>query len=161
MNEERAVLAGSCCWGMKQIFGNLEGVVSTRAGHTDSSFANTAYNHQGFHAGAVEILFDPRRVSYRAILDLFFQIHDPTTQGDGDGSGCRSSIFYTSEEQQRIALDTIADVDDGKSWPGPVLTEVVAAGSFWEAHPAQIAGGHTCHLARLHRKLPASMTINA
>jgi peptide-methionine (S)-S-oxide reductase len=166
MNQERAVLAGGCFWGMQDLFGKLEGVVSTRVGYTGGKVANATYHNHGFHAEAVEIFFDPDRISYRRILEFFFQIHDPSTrnrQENDVGSSYRSAIFYTSEEQQRIAQDTIADVDASKLWPGPVVTEVVPAGAFWEAEPEhqdyllQNPGGYSCHYVRPHWKLPRRM----
>lgn len=166
MNQERAVLAGGCFWGMQDLFGKQEGVVSTRVGYTGGMIPNATYYNHGYHAEAVEIIFDPDRISYRRILEFFFQIHDPSTrnrQEDDVGTSYRSAIFYTSKEQQRIAHDTIADVDASKLWPGPVVTEVTPAGAFWEAEPEhqdyllQNPGGYSCHYVRLHWKLPRRM----
>lgn len=164
MTTERAVLAGGCFWGMQDLLRRQPGVVSTRVGYTGGSVANATYhNHRG-HAEAIEILFDPARVSYRQILELFFQIHDPTTrnrQGNDVGTSYRSAIFHTSEEQRRIAEDTIADVDASGLWPGKVVTEVSPAGPFWEAEPEhqdyleRYPGGYTCHFVRPGWKLPA------
>ncbi|HEX7081786.1 MAG TPA: peptide-methionine (S)-S-oxide reductase MsrA [Gammaproteobacteria bacterium] len=163
MNKERAVLAGGCFWGMQDLFRRHDGVLSTRVGYTGGRVRNATYrNHEG-HAEAIEIIFDPARVSYREILEFFFQIHDPTTldrQGNDIGSSYRSAIFYTSEEQKRIAEDTIADVDASGLWPGKVVTEVVPAGDFWEAEPEhqdyllKNPGGYTCHFVRPGWKLP-------
>ena len=117
----------------------------------------------GGHAEAVEIIFDPARISYRQILEFFFQIHDPSTrnrQGNDVGTSYRSAIFYTSDEQKRIAEDTIADVDASGLWPGKVVTEVVPAGDFWEAEPEhqdylqRYPDGYTCHFVRPHWRLP-------
>jgi peptide-methionine (S)-S-oxide reductase len=163
MDEERAVLAGGCFWGMQELIRRMEGVRSTRVGYTGGKVAHATYrNHEG-HAEAIEILFDPARLSYRRILEFFFQIHDPTTrnrQGNDIGTSYRSAIFHTSEEQKRIALDTIADVEASGLWPGKVVTEVVPAGDFWEAEPEhqdylqRIPHGYTCHFVRPNWKLP-------
>jgi methionine-S-sulfoxide reductase len=132
-------------------------------GYSGGNVANATYrNHEG-HAEAVEIIFDPAQISYRDLLEFFFQIHDPSTkdrQGNDVGSSYRSAIFYTSDEQKRVALDTIADVDASGIWPGKVVTEVTAAGDFWEAeeeHQDYLEKdpfGYTCHYVRPEWKLP-------
>lgn len=164
MSEERAVLAGGCFWGMQELIRRREGVRSTRVGYSGGDVPNATYRNHGSHAEAVEILFDPEKISYRALLELFFQIHDPSTlnrQGNDRGMSYRSAIYYTTDEQRRIALDTIADVDASGLWPGKVVTEVVAAGPFWEAEPEhqdylqRIPNGYTCHYPRPGWKLPA------
>ena len=164
MNEERAVLAGGCFWGVQELLRRYDGVLSTRAGYTGGSVRNATYHNHGSHAEAVEVIFDPARISYRQILEFFFQIHDPSTrnrQGNDVGSSYRSAIFYTSDEQRRIAEDTIADVDASGLWPGKVVTEVVPAGDFWEAEPEhqdyllRNPGGYTCHFVRPNWRLPA------
>jgi peptide-methionine (S)-S-oxide reductase len=163
MTEERAVLAGGCFWGMQELMRRREGVLSTRVGYSGGDVPNATYRHHGTHAEAIEIIFEPTKLSYRALLELFFQIHDPTTrdrQGNDLGASYRSAIFYTSEEQRRIAEDTIADVDASGLWPGKVVTEVAAAGPFWQAEPEhqdylqRIPNGYTCHFARPGWKLP-------
>ncbi|MDN5869552.1 MAG: peptide-methionine (S)-S-oxide reductase MsrA [Nitrococcus sp.] len=164
MHEESAVLAGGCFWGMQDLIRRQDGVLSTRVGYTGGQVRNATYrNHEG-HAEAIEIIFDPDRVSYRQILEFFFQIHDPSTpnrQGNDVGTSYRSAIFYTSEAQKRIAEDTIADVDASGLWPGRVVTDVVPASEFWEAEPEHQdylqthPGGYTCHFVRPHWKLPA------
>ena len=114
MKTERAVLAGGCFWGMQDLIRRHKGVLSTRVGYTGGDVPNATYRNHGTHAEAIEIVFDPAKISYRQILEFFFQIHDPTTrnrQGDDIGASYRSAIFYTSDEQKRIAEDTIADVD--------------------------------------------------
>ena len=163
MNGERAVLAGGCFWGMQDLLRKQPGVLSTRVGYTGGAVRNATYrNHEG-HAEAIEIVFDPARMGYRTLLEFFFQIHDPTTsdrQGNDRGSSYRSAIFYTSDEQRRIALDTIADVDASGLWPGKVVTQVVPAGDFWEAEPEHqdylehYPTGYTCHFVRPEWKLP-------
>ena len=163
MTEERAVLAGGCFWGVQDLIRRYDGVLSTRVGYTGGSVSHATYRNHGSHAEAVEIIFDPARVSYRQILELFFQIHDPTTrnrQGNDVGTSYRSAIFYTSDEQKRIAEDTIADVDASGLWPGKVVTEVVPAGDFWEAEPEhqdylqRYPDGYTCHFVRPNWRLP-------
>jgi len=163
MSEERAVLAGGCFWGVQDLFRRHPGVLSTRVGYTGGTTPNATYRNHGAHAEAVEIIFDPVRISYRQILEFFFQIHDPTTrdrQGNDFGASYRSAIFYTTDEQRRIAEDTIADVDESGLWPGKAVTEVVPAGDFWEAEPEhqdyllRNPGGYTCHFVRPGWKLP-------
>jgi peptide-methionine (S)-S-oxide reductase len=163
MTEERAVLAGGCFWGVQELFRRYNGVLSTRVGYTGGNVPNATYRNHGSHAEALEIIFDPSNISYRKILEFFFQIHDPSTrnrQGNDIGSSYRSAIFYTSDEQREIAEDTIADVDASGLWPAKVVTEVVAAGPFWEAEPEhqdyllQNPGGYTCHFIRPNWTLP-------
>ncbi len=160
---ETAILAGGCFWGMQDLIRKLPGVVSTRVGYTGGDIANATYRNHGSHAEAIEILFDPERLSYRDLLEFFFQIHDPTTknrQGNDIGTSYRSAIFYTSEEQRKVAEATIADVDTSGVWPGRVVTEVTPAGPFWEAEPEhqdyleRYPGGYTCHFVRLGWKVP-------
>jgi peptide-methionine (S)-S-oxide reductase len=163
MSTERAVLAGGCFWGMQDLIRRQEGVVSTRVGYTGGEIANATYRNHGNHAEAIEIVFDPARTSYRKLLEFFFQIHDPSTvdrQGNDRGASYRSAIFTTSDQQRRVALDTIADVDASGLWPGKVVTEVVPAGDFWEAEPEhqdyleRIPHGYTCHFIRPGWTLP-------
>jgi peptide-methionine (S)-S-oxide reductase len=163
MTEERAVLAGGCFWGMQDLFRRQKGVLSTRVGYTGGNVPNATYRNHGSHAEAIEIIFDPTKVSYRQILEFFFQIHDPTTrnrQGGDVGASYRSAIFYTSDEQKRIAEDTIADVDASGLWPGKVVTELASAKEFWEAEPEhqdyleRYPAGYTCHFIRHNWKLP-------
>ncbi|MDX8452814.1 peptide-methionine (S)-S-oxide reductase MsrA [Mesorhizobium sp. VK9D] len=160
---ERAVLAGGCFWGMQDLVRRLPGVVSTRVGYSGGDVPNATYRNHGTHAEAIEIVFDPARTSFRALLEFFFQIHDPTTrnrQGNDVGASYRSAIFYTSDEQKRIAEDTIADVDASGLWPGKVVTELAPVGPFWEAEPEhqdyleRYPNGYTCHFARPGWKLP-------
>jgi peptide-methionine (S)-S-oxide reductase len=160
---ERAVLAGGCFWGVQDLVRRLPGVISTRVGYTGGDVKNATYPNHGSHAEAIEIIFDPQKISYRKLLEFFFQIHDPTTvnrQGNDRGTSYRSAIFYTSEEQKRAALDTIADVNASGLWPGQVVTEVVPASDFWEAEPEhqdyleKYPSGYTCHFIRPDWKLP-------
>ncbi|MBB2671852.1 UNVERIFIED_ORG: peptide-methionine (S)-S-oxide reductase [Rhizobium esperanzae] len=168
MTEERAVLAGGCFWGMQDLIRRYKGVISTRVGYTGGDVLNATYRNHGTHAEAIEIIFDPAKISYREILEFFFQIHDPSTrnrQGNDVGMSYRSAIFYTSPEQERVAKDTIADVDASGLWPGKVVTEVVPAGDFWEAEPEhqdyleRIPNGYTCHFVRPGWKLPVRQKI--
>lgn len=163
MTTERAVLAGGCFWGMQDLIRRQPGVISTRVGYTGGRVKNATYrNHEG-HAEAIEIMFDPARTDFRTMLEFFFQIHDPTTlnrQGNDLGTSYRSAIFYTSDEQKRIAEDTIADVEASGLWPGKVVTELAPAGEFWEAEPEhqdyleRYPDGYTCHFIRPDWKLP-------
>jgi peptide-methionine (S)-S-oxide reductase len=163
MTTERAVLAGGCFWGMQDLIRKLPGVVSTRVGYTGGSVQNATYrNHEG-HAEAIEINFDPLKTGFRDLLEFFFQIHDPSTlnrQGNDVGISYRSAIFFTSDEQKKVAKDTIADVDASGIWPGKVVTEVVPLGDFWEAEPEhqdyleRIPNGYTCHFPRPGWRLP-------
>ena len=133
---ERAVLAGGCFWGMQQLIRRQPGVISTRVGYSGGDVPNATYRNHGTHAEAIEIVFDPDKTSFRKILEYFFQIHDPTTknrQGNDLGTSYRSAIFYTSDEQKAVALDTLADVDASGLWPGKVVTEVAPVGPFWQA----------------------------
>ena len=160
---ETAILAGGCFWGMEDLIRKRPGVVSTRVGYTGGEVPNATYRNHAGHAEAIEIVFDPAQVSFRDLLEFFFQIHDPTTldrQGNDIGSSYRSEIFFTSEEQQRVALDTIADVDASGIWPGKVVTKLSPAREFWEAEPEhqdyleRIPDGYTCHFVRPGWKLP-------
>lgn len=135
---ERAILAGGCFWGMQQLVRRLPGVVSTRVGYSGGDVENATYRHHGTHAEAIEIRFDSSQTSFRNLLEFFFQIHDPTIlnrQGNDQGASYRSAIFYTSEDQRRVAQDTIADVEASGLWPGKVVTELSPAGDFWDAEP--------------------------
>jgi len=163
MTTERAILAGGCFWGMQDLIRKQPGVVSTRVGYSGGDVPNATYRNHGSHAESIEIVFDPARMSYRKLLEFFFQIHDPSTvnrQGNDVGTSYRSAIFYTSDEQERIAEDTIADVNASGLWPGKAVTEVVPAGDFWEAEPEhqdyleRIPNGYTCHFIRPDWKLP-------
>ncbi len=168
MTEERAVFVGGCFWGMQDLLRRYPGVRSTRVGYTGGNVANATYrNHEG-HAEAIEIVFDPTQISYRSLLEFFFQIHDPSTrnrQGNDLGSSYRSAIFYTSDQQRRSACDTIADVDASGLWPAKVVTEVVPAGPFWQAEPEhqdyleRIPNGYTCHFIRPKWKLPVRAAV--
>lgn len=160
---ERAVLAGGCFWGMQDLIRKLPGVTETRVGYTGGDVPNATYQNHGTHAEALEIVFDPSKTDYRAILEFFFMVHDPTTenrQGNDRGMSYRSAIYYTSDQQKSIALDTIEDVNASGKWPGKVVTEVEPASDFWEAEPEhqdyllRNPGGYTCHFPRPNWVLP-------
>lgn len=160
---QRAVLAGGCFWGMQDLIRKLPGVVSTRVGYSGGEVPNATYRHHGNHAEAIEIVFDPARTDVRALLEFFFQIHDPTTvnrQGNDRGASYRSAIFYTDDVQKAVAEETIADVEASGLWPGKVVTELSPAGDFWEAEPEhrdyleRRPSGYTCHFIRPKWKLP-------
>ena len=160
---ERAVLAGGCFWGMEELIRHKPGVIATRVGYSGGDVPNATYRNHGTHAEAIEVIFDPAVLSYRELLELFFQIHDPTTlnrQGNDWGMSYRSAIYYVDEAQRDCALDTIADVNASNLWPGPVVTEVEPVGDFWEAEPEhqdylqRIPNGYTCHFPRPNWVLP-------
>ena len=163
MNEQRVILAGGCFWGMQDLIRRLDGVLATRVGYSGGDVPNATYPRHGTHAEAIEITFDPSRTSLRTLLEFFFQIHDPTTvnrQGNDRGLSYRSAIFYADDEQKRVALDTIADVEASGLWPGKVVTELVPAGPFWVAEAEhqdyleRLPNGYTCHFIRAGWKLP-------
>ena len=160
---ERAILAGGCFWGAQDLLRKQPGIISSRVGYSGGDVPNATYRNHGTHAEAVEVIFDPDKISYRKLLEFFFQIHDPSTmnrQGNDVGTSYRSAIYYVDDEQKRVAEDTIADVDASGLWPGPVVTEVAAVGPFWEAEPEhqdyleRIPYGYTCHFPRPDWKLP-------
>jgi peptide-methionine (S)-S-oxide reductase len=162
-NTETAILAGGCFWGMQDLLRRKPGVIATRVGYSGGDVPNATYRNHGTHAEAIEIVFDPAQISYRQILEFFFQIHDPSTQnrqGNDLGTSYRSAIYYLSEEQKRVALDTVADVDASGLWPGKVVSEIEPAGPFWEAEPEhqdyleRLPEGYTCHFIRPNWTLP-------
>ncbi|MFT5005303.1 MAG: peptide-methionine (S)-S-oxide reductase [Paracoccaceae bacterium] len=163
MANERAVFAGGCFWGMQDLIRKLPGVVSTRVGYTGGDVPDATYRNHGTHAEGIEITFDASQISYRRLLEFFFQIHDPTTplrQGNDHGTGYRSAIYYVDDAQKDAALNAIADVDASGLWPGKVVTEVDPVGDFWQAEPEhqdyleRIPHGYTCHFIRPGWVLP-------
>jgi peptide-methionine (S)-S-oxide reductase len=165
MANERAVLAGGCFWGMQDLIRKRPGINSTRVGYTGGEVPNATYQNHGTHAEGIEVLFDNELVSYRQILEFFFQIHDPSTvnrQGNDLGVSYRSAIYYVSEAQRIQAFETIEDIDASGLWPGKVVTEVEPAGDFWEAEPEHQdyletrPNGYTCHFPRPDWALPKS-----
>jgi len=166
MSQHRAVLAGGCFWGMQDLIRKLPGVKATRVGYTGGDVPNATYRNHGTHAEGIEILYDPEVITYRRLLEVFFQIHDPTTlnrQGNDVGMSYRSAIYYVDEEQKQVALKTIADVNASGLWPGKVVTEVEPVGDFWEAEPEhqdyleRFPGGYTCHFPRADWVLPETV----
>jgi peptide-methionine (S)-S-oxide reductase len=164
IQSETAILAGGCFWGMEALMRRHAGVLSTRVGYAGGDVPNATYLDHGTHAEAIEVVFDPRQVSFRQILEFFFQIHDPTTKGrqaNDVGASYRSAIFYLDDDQKRVAGNTAADVNASGIWPGEVSTEIVPAGPFWQAEPEhqgyleRYPTGYTCHYVRPDWKLPA------
>ena len=162
-NTERAVLAGGCFWGMEDLIRKLPGVVSTRVGYTGGDVANATYRNHGTHAEGIEINIDPTQMTYRRLLEFFFQIHDPTTmnqQGNDRGMSYRSAIYYVDESQKAVAEETIKDVDASGLWPNKVITELDPVSEFWEAEPEhqdyleRVPHGYTCHFIRPDWVLP-------
>jgi peptide-methionine (S)-S-oxide reductase len=157
MKIEKAILAAGCFWGVEELIRSAPGVISTVVGYTGGDVPNATYRNHGTHAEAIEVSFDADRLSYRKLLELFFQLHDPTTknrQGNDIGTSYRSAIFYLGEAQKEVALGLIAEMTESHIWPGPIVTEVVPAKEFWVAeeehqnylqkHPY----GYTCHYVR-------------
>ncbi len=167
MTSETALLAGGCFWGMQELMRHLPGVLDTRVGYSGGPGDAVTYDDvktgRTGHAEALEVVFDPARISYREILELFFQIHDPTTrdrQGNDRGTQYRSAIFWRDAEQERVARETIADVEASGLWPDAVVTEVAPAGSFCEAEAIhqdylqRYPNGYSCHFPRPNWRLP-------
>jgi len=162
---ERAVLAGGCFWGMQDLIRKMPGVLSTRVGYTGGDVPNATYRHHGTHAEGIEVIFNPEQISYRQLLEFFFQIHDPSTlnrQGNDRGLSYRSAIYFENDAQKAEAERTIKDVDASGLWPDKVVTEVEPVGDFWEAEPEhqdyleRIPNGYTCHYVRPSWVLPSS-----
>ena len=163
MTTETATLAGGCFWGMQDLIRKMDGVISTRVGYTGGDVENATYKNHGTHAEGIEVVYNPEKISYRRVLEFFFQIHDPTTenrQGNDRGMSYRSAIYYADEAQKAVALDTIADVNASGLWPDRVVTELEPLGAFWEAEPEhqdyleRIPNGYTCHFIRPDWVLP-------
>ena len=163
MATEKAILAGGCFWGVEDLVRNLPGVISTEVGYTGGDVRNATYKNHGTHAEGIEIVFDPAKLSYRKLLEFFFQIHDPTTrnrQGNDVGTSYRSAIFYLNEEQKKTAETLVTEMEASKKWPGPIVTEIVPASDFWTAEKEhqdyllRNPGGYTCHWLRPGWKLP-------
>jgi peptide-methionine (S)-S-oxide reductase len=163
MASEKAILAGGCFWGVEDLIRDFPGVTKTVVGYTGGNVKNATYRNHGTHAEAIAIAFDPQKLSYRKLLEFFFQIHNPTTknrQGNDIGTSYRSAIFYLNDEQRRTAEELILEMNASGIWPGPIVTEVVPASDFWDAeeehqdylrkHP----NGYTCHYIRPEWQLP-------
>ena len=160
---DRAILAGGCFWGMQDLIRKIPGIKSTRVGYSGGDVPNATYRNHGTHAETIEITFDPNILSYRQLLEFFFQIHDPSTvnqQGNDLGVSYRSAIYYTSDAQRQIAIDAIADVDASGLWPAKVVTEVEPESDFWLAETEhqdyleRVPNGYTCHFIRPNWRLP-------
>ena len=165
--QETIILAGGCFWGMQDLFRRLPGIVSTRVGYTGGEVANATYRNHGNHADAIEIVYDPARISLRQLLVFFFQIHDPTTlnrQGNDVGPSYRSAIYYANPAQKEIAQQLITEMNASNIWPGEVVTEVTPASDFWLAEPehqdylVKYPNGYTCHGLRPTWILPQDRT---
>jgi peptide-methionine (S)-S-oxide reductase len=163
MTTEKAILAGGCFWGMEDLFRDLPGVISTEVGYTGGDVPNATYQNHGTHAEAIEIIYDPAKLSYEKLLEFFFQIHDPTTlnrQGNDKGTSYRSAIFYLNENQKQIAETLIEKMNASKIWPGPIITEIALASEFWIAEDyhqdylEKMPQGYTCHYIRKDWKIP-------
>ena len=163
MANEKAILAGGCFWGVEELVRDLPGVTSTRVGYTGGDVKNATYRAHGTHAEGIAITFDPEKTSYRKLLEFFFKIHNPTTknrQGNDIGTSYRSAIYYLNDDQKKTAQELINEMNASGVWPGPIVTEVAAAGDFWDAeeehqnylqkHPY----GYTCHYVRPDWQLP-------
>ena len=160
---ETAILAGGCFWGVEELVRALPGVTDTEVGYTGGDVPNATYRNHGTHAEGIKITFDPATISYRKILEFFFQIHDPTTanrQGNDRGTSYRSAIFYLNDVQKQTAEEVVRDITASKRWPGPVVTEIMPASDFWSAEAEhqdylqRNPGGYTCHWVRSEWKLP-------
>jgi len=162
MNTEKAILAGGCFWGVEELIRHLPGVTSTVVGYTGGDVQNATYRNHGTHAEAIAITFDPSILSYRKLLEYFFQIHDPTTknrQGNDVGTSYRSAIFYQNDQQKEVALNLITELENSGKWPGKFVTEVVPETDFWDAEEdhqdylQKVPYGYTCHFERPNWKI--------
>jgi peptide-methionine (S)-S-oxide reductase len=162
MNTEKAILAGGCFWGVEELFRHYPGVISTVVGYTGGDVTNATYKNHGTHAEAIEIIFDPGKLTYRALLEYFFMIHNPTTrnrQGNDVGTSYRSAIFFMDEKQRETAKELIAEMEASGKWPGQIVTEVVPVVDFWNAEEEhqnylqKYPYGYTCHYERPDWKL--------
>lgn len=168
MSIQKAILAGGCFWGMEELIRALPGVISTVVGYTGGEVKNATYRNHGSHAEAIAVTFDPHKISYRELLEFFFQIHNPSTinrQGNDIGASYRSAIFYNDETQKQTATELIDEMNASGKWPGKIVTEVVPAGDFWDAeeeHQAYLQkypNGYTCHFVRPDWQLPAKAKV--
>ena len=164
MSTEKAILAGGCFWGVEELIRQLPGVISTTVGYTGGDVPNATYRNHGTHAEGIEIIFDPEKLSYRKLLEFFFQIHDPTTlnrQGNDMGASYRSAIFYVDEQQKETAQRLISELTEARVYKAPIVTQVVPAGPFWVAEEyhqdylQKYPNGYTCHFIRPDWKLTA------
>ncbi|MBY0538120.1 peptide-methionine (S)-S-oxide reductase MsrA [Patescibacteria group bacterium] len=151
---KKIVLAGGCFWGLEDLLRDQKGAVTTEVGYTGGTNENPTYQFHPGHAEAVEITYDPEQITYKQLLDFFFQIHNPTTlnqQGNDRGTSYRSAIFYGNEEEKAIATEMIAIVNASKRWSDPVVTTLEPLTTFWVAegyhqdYLLKNPGGYTCH----------------
>ena len=162
MAMQTAILAGGCFWGVEELIRALPGVIETKVGYTGGDVRNATYRNHGSHAEGIKVTFDENVLSYRTLLEFFFQIHNPTTlnrQGNDIGMSYRSAIFYLDDEQQQTAITLIRELTDAHIYPNPIVTAVTPASDFWDAeeehqnylqkHP----NGYTCHFIRPEWKL--------
>ncbi len=158
---ETAILAGGCFWGMEEILRQIPGVIKTTVGYSGGTTANPTYEDvttgRTGHAEAIEVVFDPARLSYESLLDYFFRMHDPTTlnrQHNDVGTQYRSAIFHTSDAQKLAAEKAKAKWDKSGKFRRPITTEITAATKFYSAedyHQKYLVknpGGYTCHVLR-------------
>jgi len=158
---ETAILAGGCFWGMQELLGKLDGVISSEVGYIGGTIPNPTYKlvSTGLtnYAESIKVTFDPQKISYEKILKVFFTIHDPTTpdrQQNDVGSQYRSEIFYLNDEQKKIAEKVIAEGNAAKVFKEPIATRVSKAETFYvaeESHQNYLEKnpyGYTCHHVR-------------
>ncbi len=152
---KKLVIAGGCFWGVEELFRDQLGVVDTEVGYVGGDNDNPTYEHHPGHAEAVSITYDETVTTIDALLDYFFQIHDPTTlhrQGNDIGTSYRSAIFYTNDEEQRAAQQAIAR--NQVYWASPIVTTLEPLITFWPAEAyhqdylRKNPGGYTCHYER-------------
>ncbi len=159
--QERAIFAGGCFWGMEDILRKIPGVISTQVGYTGGDLAKPRYEivktGSTNHAEAVEVVFDPKKISYEELLGWFFKMHDPTTlnqQGNDKGTQYRSVIFFEDDEQRKVAERVKEKVNASGKWKKPVVTSIVEVKPFWSAEDyhqdylQKNPGGYTCHYLR-------------
>jgi peptide-methionine (S)-S-oxide reductase len=151
---KKIVLAGGCFWGLEDLLRTLPGVIDTETGYCGGKNENPTYESHPGHAEAVEITYDPEKITYKEILDFFFQIHNPTTlnqQGNDKGTSYRSAIFYANDEEKNVAEEMIEIVNESGRWADPVVTTLEPLTRFWPAEAyhqdylERNPGGYTCH----------------
>lgn len=151
---KKAYLAGGCFWGLEDLIRDVPGVIATEAGYTGGTNDHPTYENHPGHAEALEVEYDPAKLSYKKLLDFFFQIHNPTTlnqQGNDRGTSYRSAIFYQNDEEKKTAEEFINIVNESDRWPGPVVTTLEPFKAFWPAEDyhqdylKKNPGGYTCH----------------
>lgn len=157
MEIKQAVFAGGCFWGMEELFRALPGVVDTEVGYTGGEVDHPTYERHTGHAEAISVSYDPSQTTYKALLDFFFRVHNPTTlnrQGNDIGTSYRSAIFYATDEEKREAEAFIDLVNASGAWHGPVVTSLEPITTFWPAeayHQDYLQhnpSGYTCHAIR-------------